>query len=141
MLFICVCVTFIIGTSGLNNTQHYRSLLYNDIFENYNPKVRPDVEGDKPVVVDINMDLVKILAVDEINQTFKSTVNVLLIWTDERLVWNVTDYGNIHKLVFPLDKNIWVPDLMNFNAVYHPGDLAKSMHIQALYIMVWCSSG
>ena len=66
MLFICVCVTLIIGTSDLN-THHNRSLLYNDIFENYSPKVKPDVEGDKPVVVDINMGLVKILAVDEIN--------------------------------------------------------------------------
>ena len=118
MLFICVCVTFIIGTSGLNNTQHYRSLLYNDIFENYNPKVRPDVEGDKQLFLDI-------VAVDEINQTFKTTVNILLIWTDERLVWNVTDYGNIHKLLFPLDKNLWVPDLMNFNAAYHLGEFGQ----------------
>ena len=125
MLFICVCVTFIIGISGLNIKTHYGSLLYGDLFENYNPNVRPDVDADNPVVVNITMDLVKILAVDEINQTYKTTVNILLIWTDERLVWNVTDYGNIHKLVFPLDKNLWVPDLMNFNAAYHPGEFGQ----------------
>ena len=71
------------------------------------------------------MDLVKILALDEMSQTFKTTVNILLVWTDERLVWNVTDYGNILKVVFPLDKSLWVPDLMNLNAAYHPGELGQ----------------
>ena len=126
MLYIFVCVTFVIGTSGLNITHHdYGSLLYNDIFENYNPKVRPNVKANQPVVVEINMDLVKILALDEMSQTFKTTVNILLVWTDERLVWNVTDYRNILKLVFPLDKSPWVPDLMNLNAAYHPGELGQ----------------
>ena len=67
MLFIIICVTFIIETFCLNIKHDYGSLLYNDLFENYNPKVRPDIEADKPVGVNINMDLVKILAVDEIN--------------------------------------------------------------------------
>ena len=126
MLYIFVCVTFVIGASGLNINHHdYGSLLYNDIFENYNPKVRPSVKANQPVVVKINMDLVKILALDEMSQTFKTTVNILLVWTDERLVWNVTDYGNILKLVFPLDKNLLMPDLMNLNAAYHPGELGQ----------------
>ena len=125
ILFICVCVTFIMGTSGRNIEDHNGTLLYKNLFENYNPKVRPVFSADKTVVVNITLDLVKILAVDEINQTFKTTVNVLIMWLDERLTWNTTDYGNIHNLVFPLDKNIWMPDLMNINAAYHPGEFGQ----------------
>ena len=112
----------IIGIHGLNNITHYGSLLYNDLFENYNPKVRPESDVDKPVDVHISLDLVKILAVDEINQTFKVTVNFLFEWLDKHLVWNESNYGNIQKLVFPLDKNLWLPDLMNCNAAYKPGE-------------------
>ena len=121
-MLVCVWLTLIVGIHGVNTETHYGSLLYNDLFENYNPKVRPESDVDKPVDVNIYLDLVKILAVDEINQTFKITVNLLFEWLDKHLVWNVTDYGNIHKLVFPLDKNLWLPDLMNFNAAYKPGE-------------------
>ena len=125
MLFICVAVTFIICVSGQYVQDHYGSLLYNDLFKNYNPNVRPVGDASKPALVDLIMDVVKILAVDEIKQTFKTTVNIMLAWIDERLVWNVTDYGNIQRLVFPLKENIWVPDIMNFNAAYHPGELGQ----------------
>ena len=37
----------------------------------------------------------------------------------------MTGYGNINKLVSPLDKNLWVPDLMNYNAAYHPGEFGQ----------------
>ena len=87
--------------------------------------MRPDIDAAKPVVVDFITDMVKILAVDEVNQTFKTTVNIMLTWLDERLVWNATEYGNIYRLVFPLNKNLWVPDVMNLNAAYHPEELGQ----------------
>ena len=35
----------------------------------------------------------------------------------------MTDYGNINKLVFPLNKTLWMPDLIN--AAYHPGEFGQ----------------
>ena len=141
MLLICVCATFIIGTYGFNTQDHNGTLLYNDIFKNYNPNVRPAIAAADLVDVDILLDLVKILAVDEINQTFKTTVNIVLTWLDERLVWNVSDYGNIYSLVLPLDKNLWVPDLMNFNAAYHPGELGQKYAFPSVshngFVYIW----
>ena len=122
-MLVYVWAMFIIGTYGLDVKHHYGSLLYNNLFENYNPKVRPVDDVDNPVDAIITLDLVKILALDEISQTFKVTVNIELEWTDKRLVWNVSDYGNIRRLALPLDKNIWVPDLMNYNAAYKSAEL------------------
>ena len=125
MLVVWIFVSYIVGTASLNLKDHKGTTLHNDLFENYNPKVRPIFESNQPVVVDIILELVKILAVDEIHQTFKTSVNIKLRWFDERLVWNKTEYGNINKIVFPLDKNIWVPDLMNLNAAYLPGEFGQ----------------
>ena len=50
------------------------------LFKNYNPKVRPIVEPNQPVGVDIKQELV---AVDVMNQTLKT--NVELSWLVERL--------------------------------------------------------
>ena len=140
-MLVYVLAMFIIGAYGLNVKNHFGSLLYNNLFENYNQKVRPEDNVDKPVDAIITVDLVKILALDEINQTFKVTVNILLEWTDERLSWNVSDYGNIHRLAFPLDRNIWVPDLMNFNAAYNSAELGmKYAFPNVLYngdVFIW----
>ena len=140
-MLVYVWAMFIIGTYALNVKHHYGTLLYNNLFENYNSKVRPEDNVDKPVDAIITVDLVKILALDEINQTFKVTVNILLEWTDERLSWNVSDYGNIHKLAFPQDRNLWIPDLMNFNAAYNSAELGmKYAFPNVLYngdVFIW----
>ena len=62
------------------------TVLHKELFENYNPNVKPVDESNQPVVVKIMLELVKILAVDEISQTFKTTVNIKLSWLDERLI-------------------------------------------------------
>ena len=110
------------------------TVLHKELFEKYNPNVRPVDDSNQAVVVKIILELVKVLAVDEINQTFKTTVNIKLSWLDERLIWNRTAYGGINKLVFPLHGNVWVPDVMNVNAAYLPGEIGQQY---AFPIVLW----
>ena len=124
-----------------NITDHNGTVLYKDVFDNYNPKVRPVFNVSEPLLVNISLDLVKILEVDEINQTFKITVNLLVSWIDEFLTWDGKKYGEIHKMVIPLDKNIWSPDLMNWNAAYNPGEFGQKYASPSIFsnglVLVW----
>ena len=140
MLFLCARAA-LVTENGLSVNDHNGTLLYTDVFKNYHPNVRPVIDAGHPVIVDLYMDLVKILAVDEMYQTFKTTANIELTWFDERLVWNATDYGNIYNLVLPLDKNLWLPDLMNYNAAYHPGELGQKYAFPSVsnngFVCIW----
>ena len=120
-------------TQGNNVSEHDGNTLYKAIFENYNRNVRPLFNVSEPLIVNISLDLVKILKVDEINQTFKVTVNILVSWQDEFLRWNASEYGGISKIVFPLDRNIWIPDLMNWNAAYNAGEFGQKYAFPAVY--------
>ena len=148
----CGCFT---GVLCLNTDEHNRTIddptgitdehngtaLYRKLFEKYNPKVRPVFNVYTPVIVNITLDLVKILQVDEINQTFKTTVNLLVTWIDQFLTWDGQDFGHIYKIVFPYDGNIWVPDLMNINAAYHPGEFGQKYAFPSVYsfglVIIW----
>ena len=146
-VYIVVFLTFLSLLSccdlvqSCNVSEHDGNALYKTIFENYNPNVRPILNVSEPLIVNISLDLVKILEVDEINQTFKVTVNLLLSWIDEFLRWNASDYGGISKIVFPLDKNIWIPDLMNLNAAYSAGEFGQKYAFPAVYsfgfVAIW----
>ena len=141
MLFVCACAALVTEIYGLSVNDHNGTLLYTGVFKNYHPNVRPVIDAGHPVIVDLYMDLVKILAVDEMYQTFKTTANIELTWFDERLVWNATDNGNIYSLVLPLDKNLWVPDLMNYNAAYQPGELGQKYAFPSVsnngFVYIW----
>ena len=126
--FICVlCSTTDDQNVEQNRTasDHNGTALYRKLFENYNPNIRPVFDVNTAVTVNISLDLVKILKIDEINQTFKTSVNIIIQWTDELLTWNGNDFGNINRLVLPLKDNIWLPDIMNFNAAYLPGEFGQ----------------
>ena len=139
MLFILTCfhtlalLVFCDLTQSYNVSELDGNALYKAIFDNYNPNVRPLLNFSEPVIVNISLDLVKILEVDEINQTFKVTVNLLVTWVDEFLRWNESEYGGISKIVFPLDRNIWSPDLMNWNAAYNPGEFGQKYAFPSVY--------
>ena len=127
------CLILIRWSFALNIKEHNGTTLYKALFKDYNKNVRPVFSDDTQVEVNITLELVKILQVDEINQTFKTTVNILISWFDEILTWNAKDYGKIEKLVFPLGENIWTPDLMNINAAYQPGALGQKYAFPILY--------
>ena len=138
---ILVFIAFCGHTQCLNMSDHLGHALQKAVFENYNPKVRPVLKFSEPTLVNISLDLVKILKVDEINQTFKVTVNIIVSWIDEFLRWNKSEYGGISKIVFPLDSSIWSPDLMNWNAAYNAGEFGQKYAFPSIYsfglVVLW----
>ncbi|XP_060558560.1 acetylcholine receptor subunit alpha-1-A-like [Ruditapes philippinarum] len=97
--------------------------LQNKIFKGYNSNVRPVKNCSKPVVVTVGLALRKVLYLDEMRQSFKSTMNINLYWHDESLQWNKSEFHGIKNVEIPYNKNIWIPDLMVLNALDRPENL------------------
>lgn len=102
---------------------HALTNLRKQLFTDYYADVRPVLNHSQPVVVTINLTLLKIQQLDESRQSLKTTVNLLLSWTDELLIWNKTEHNGITNFVLPYNKNIWVPDVMVSNALDSPAEL------------------
>lgn len=129
--FICICILFKIITvlsSGNNVTQ-----LQKYLFKDYNVNVRPASKYSSPVVVTIGLSLKKIQNLDEILQSFKATVNLHLYWRDEMLTWNESEFDGISVIVFPYEKNIWIPDLLVHNALSTPEKVGFKDNYVRLY--------
>ncbi|XP_045157634.2 acetylcholine receptor subunit alpha-like [Mercenaria mercenaria] len=136
---LVICILFIRETAL--TLEYPECKLQNDLFKDYKVDVRPVLDYTKPVRIVLGLALRKILHLDEIRQSFKTTVNVLLYWQDESLKWNKSDYHGISNIEFPFNKNLWTPDLMVYNALDKPGKLGVKNAFVRLYnngqIFVW----
>ncbi|XP_077992175.1 neuronal acetylcholine receptor subunit alpha-2-like [Glandiceps talaboti] len=88
------------------------SLLYNNLFANYNKFVRPE----ELVTVQFSLVLYQIIDVDERQQIFKATIWAGQFWIDPRLQWNPSQYNGTSKVVIPTEW-IWRPDIVLYNSV------------------------
>ncbi|XP_069125725.1 acetylcholine receptor subunit alpha-like [Argopecten irradians] len=96
------------------NTVDTTRLLIQDLFQNYSKDIRPIQDQTKPVIVNINLDLISLNDFDEVEGTISMVVVAYISWNDRNLVWNPTMYGNVSYLTFKQDK-IWIPDMFLCN--------------------------
>jgi hypothetical protein len=79
--------------------------------------------------------------VDEKRQSLRTTVNLLLSWNDELLIWNKSEHEGISNFVFPYNRNVWIPDIMVSNALDKPAELGlKEAFISLTHageVVVW----
>ncbi|XP_067655341.1 acetylcholine receptor subunit alpha-like [Haliotis asinina] len=95
-----------------------------DLFSNYNNHVFPKY---RPVAVHVFLGIERI-RVDEEKQLLSLGVSVTLQWTDDRLRWAPSRYGNITSLVEPEDL-VWIPDI-GMTSAAEPGlDIIKSSKV------------
>ncbi|XP_060558561.1 neuronal acetylcholine receptor subunit alpha-6-like [Ruditapes philippinarum] len=128
-------------TSTLNKVTCDEASLQRHLFKDYNINVRPVTNFYSQVNVTLGLTLRKIQHVDEINQAFTTIVNLLLYWTDQILTWDKAHCHGISSIEFPFHDNIWIPDLMIYNALKEPGKLGIKDAFVRLYdngqIFVW----
>ncbi|KAF5302237.1 hypothetical protein FQA39_LY10276 [Lamprigera yunnana] len=91
----------------------YTDKLKQDLLLNYDKFARPSQHYNVTTVF-IGLSLLHI----EINE-FKSTLNVnswiRLVWTDDKLKWNSSNYGGLTDINMA-DHEIWQPDIMLYNS-------------------------
>ncbi|XP_060558563.1 acetylcholine receptor subunit alpha-like [Ruditapes philippinarum] len=121
-LYVILVFTFLIQTA-VCELEFPELELQNKIFKGYNTNVRPVNNYSKPVIVTVGLTLRKVLHLNEIRQSFKSTINVNLYWYDDSLQWNKSEFNGINNIEISYNRNVWIPDLMIYNAVEKPEDL------------------
>ncbi|CAG9858582.1 unnamed protein product [Phyllotreta striolata] len=105
----------------------YTDKLRHDLLLNYDKFARPAQHYNK-TTVQLGIDIRHL----EFNE-FKSTLMVFawlrLIWDDEKLQWNASDYGDINALHIA-EHEIWQPDIYLYNsAVSSPLSQYVNTHI------------
>ncbi|XP_048771931.2 neuronal acetylcholine receptor subunit beta-2-like [Ostrea edulis] len=90
--------------------------LYQTLLTNYNPYIRPNSNQNQQTVAVATMHLISINGLDELSGTLSTVVYIDITWTDSRMVWNKTDFGNTQQILVP-QKLVWKPDLIVTNPV------------------------
>lgn len=75
--------------------------LLNDLFTNYNPRVRPVQNQMYPVVMDVSLYLFSVNEVDEVNEKLVTTGFLELTWNDTLLQWDPNSYNGVDLLNIP----------------------------------------
>ena len=107
------------GTSSQADT------LYNDVLTNYTKEVRPVLDQDDPVDVNITISIYNINSFDELSGTLELSLRVVLEWREERINWNESDYGNISSIHIP-NKLLWTPRILLAKAAHNIAELGMT---------------
>ncbi|XP_045159116.2 acetylcholine receptor subunit alpha-type unc-38-like [Mercenaria mercenaria] len=100
---------FVIGSisaTTINDTE----TLHTDLFQNYNKNVRPINNQSAAMTVTIALYIKSIQEFDEVNEKFSFVAALQLVWTDEKLMWNPSQYGGL-ELITVSYNDVWVPEL------------------------------
>ena len=111
MLFMIL--TFLVQTVYARDMEQ---ILFENLFEMYDKRVRPKDLSDGRVYVRITLELNQLIEINEKAESMKVSTWIGIGWKDERLSWNVTEYAGVTKInVRPGE--MWVPDIVLFNSV------------------------
>ncbi|XP_033103072.1 neuronal acetylcholine receptor subunit alpha-10-like isoform X2 [Anneissia japonica] len=93
-------------------TDEYHTGLLTTLFNGsrYDTRVRPVRDPKTVTELELQFFIAHVLDMDERKQTLTSSTWLTMIWMDEFLTWEPSEYGNITKIVVPA-KNIWLPDI------------------------------
>ena len=103
--------------------------LLTSLLTGYSTSFRPSTSNHRPVIVEFEMKLNKIVRVDIKEQVMVVNVKTLLRWLDPQLAWNRTAWNDTDYLNIPYS-SIWTPDIMLYNTAREesksPSDVYKS---------------
>ena len=75
--------------------------LIDNIFASYTPKVRPMINQQHALTLDVSFYLSSITEVNEVKEKLVTTGYLELSWTDELLRWTPSDYNNTETIFVP----------------------------------------
>lgn len=84
-----------------SQTSNDSKKLFNDLFSSYSLKVRPVVNQQQPLRLDVSFYLSGVIEVNEVKEKMVTTGFLRLMWTDEHLKWTPADYNNTTHIFVP----------------------------------------
>ncbi|KAL5244524.1 hypothetical protein ACI65C_011934 [Semiaphis heraclei] len=121
------CVIFFLGSSlsseGCSNDLTGSSAavrLSNDLFCSYDRNVRPVMNQSSKTFVDTKFYIFNV-HMNEKWDILQMSIQLIMEWKDEFLVWDPSKYDNIEK-VFEESSHVWIPDIMSYDVGFNGDD-------------------
>ncbi|XP_059158999.1 acetylcholine receptor subunit alpha-like [Physella acuta] len=92
--------------------------IFNDVLNSarYNPKVSPRWNQTATLYVNVTFELVSIVELDDVQQSFTCNGFLGFEWIDEMIEWEKDDYGG-QDLIHPVPEDIWIPRVVIMNTL------------------------
>jgi len=110
--FVSILLLFLIN-DGVHSSYHEEQL-YKELFQNYNPLIRPVRKVEETVTVGFSIALLQLISVVEKEQFLKTNVWLQVKWHDYQMQWKREKYGGIQSIRVP-PSQVWTPDIVLFN--------------------------
>ncbi|VDP82223.1 unnamed protein product [Echinostoma caproni] len=105
--------------------------VYNRIRKGCEAAVRPLVNPDDTLVVQVKVKLQQLVGLDERTQVLTTLVFIEQSWQDDQLRWNETEYREVRTVRVPANY-VWTPDTYVFNNA----DTSSSGFLKGLHVLV-----
>ncbi|KAK6976320.1 acetylcholine receptor subunit delta [Biomphalaria glabrata] len=83
---------------------------------NYSPQLRPLIDQKDLIKVEVAFELVSIVEVNDVTQSFTINGFLFFTWTDQILAWH-DELGDDVELIHPLPEQIWRPRVIFMNTL------------------------
>ncbi|XP_002740584.2 neuronal acetylcholine receptor subunit alpha-10-like [Saccoglossus kowalevskii] len=116
-LCVCLVIGCLVGVStGLLYEKTPKIRLLDDLFKNYNTMIRPVYNDSTQISLALGMAVKQMISMDEVSQRLSLSVWLRMLWKDEFLQWNSSEYGGTSELTIPLHM-VWLPDIKLYNNI------------------------
>lgn len=100
-LGITACFACFLIDSVTSQTSDDLKNLVDTLFDSYSSKVRPVVNQQHPLQLDVSFYVSSVNEVNEVDEKMVTTGYLELSWTDELLKWTPADYNNTEVIFVP----------------------------------------
>ncbi len=115
-IFLSMQLQQVMVFNGSDGPEKAETKLYNKLLSSYNKRVRPVLNTEESVHINISIVLANVLDIDEKHQSLTTLLWIYSEWVDPLLAWNETEFPGTKFLVIQADE-IWTADLMVYNAL------------------------
>ncbi|XP_060601913.1 neuronal acetylcholine receptor subunit alpha-3-like [Ruditapes philippinarum] len=109
-VFFSTCI--VLSSAFLPDEQALMQKIITD--QHYDNSVRPVYNSSRNVEVSFGFTLIQIMDMDEKNQLLVLNAWLEMIWIDERISWNISEYNGLEIVRLPA-KLLWLPDIVLYN--------------------------
>uniref|UniRef100_A0A4X2KRE2 Cholinergic receptor nicotinic alpha 2 subunit n=1 Tax=Vombatus ursinus TaxID=29139 RepID=A0A4X2KRE2_VOMUR len=111
---LCPCLPSFTAPGKHSSHALAEDRLFKHLFRGYNRWSRPVQNTSDVVIIHFGLSIAQLIDVDEKNQMMTTNVWLKQEWSDYKLRWNPTEYGNITSIRVPSEM-IWIPDIVLYN--------------------------
>ncbi|XP_055862644.1 acetylcholine receptor subunit alpha-like [Biomphalaria glabrata] len=116
MWIFCLLLNVLRGAGGQSFSQVLDIYSRLDRHSGHFVDVRPVLDQSQVVTVTVGYSILSIVDVSELSQSVTYNIYFHLMWRDEIVVWNASQYGGVHQITAGRS-DLWRPRLVVLNSI------------------------